>query len=55
MSAQARREFETKYTAEQNYKRLMQIYCSATSVSKGRVVCATVRPKNNAFNGQPTS
>jgi glycosyltransferase involved in cell wall biosynthesis len=41
MSDEARREFETKYTAEQNYKQLMQIYCSATSVSKGRVTYVT--------------
>ncbi len=41
MSAEARREFESKYTAEHNYKQLMQIYCSATSVSKGRVANAT--------------
>jgi glycosyltransferase involved in cell wall biosynthesis len=41
MSDEARREFETKYTAEQNYKQLMQIYGSATSVSKGRVAYAT--------------
>jgi glycosyltransferase involved in cell wall biosynthesis len=41
MSNQARREFESKYTAEQNYKQLMQIYCSAASVSKDRVAYAT--------------
>jgi glycosyltransferase involved in cell wall biosynthesis len=53
MSAEARREFETKYTAEQNYKQLMQIYCSATSVSKGRVAnAATVL--NDAVN-RPTN
>jgi glycosyltransferase involved in cell wall biosynthesis len=40
MSDEARHEFETKYTAEQNYRQLMQIYCSATSVSKGRVAYA---------------
>lgn len=41
MSAEARREFESKYTAEQNYKQLMQIYGSATSVSKGKLAYAT--------------
>ena len=40
MSDGARREFEAKYTDEQNYQQLMQIYCSATSVSKGRVAYA---------------
>jgi glycosyltransferase involved in cell wall biosynthesis len=41
MSVEARREFESKYTAEQNYRQLMQIYCSAASVSKGRAAYAT--------------
>jgi glycosyltransferase involved in cell wall biosynthesis len=45
MSDEARREFETKYTAEHNYKQLMQIYRSATSVSKDRLANATLRPK----------
>jgi glycosyltransferase involved in cell wall biosynthesis len=53
MSAEARREFETKYTAEQNYKQLMQIYGSATSVSKGRVANAAA-VLNDAVN-RPTN
>jgi glycosyltransferase involved in cell wall biosynthesis len=41
MSVAARREFEAKYTAEQNYRQLIQIYLSASSVSKSRVATAT--------------
>lgn len=49
MSDEARVEFETKYTAEQNYKQLMQIYCSAMSASRGRVTAAA---PNAAVNSQ---
>ena len=31
MRGQARREYETKYTAEENYAQMMQIYASVMS------------------------
>jgi glycosyltransferase involved in cell wall biosynthesis len=37
MSDAARREFETKYTADQNYDQLMKVYYSAIEVSRQRL------------------
>jgi glycosyltransferase involved in cell wall biosynthesis len=36
MGMEGRREYETKYTAEQNYHQLMQIYERAMAVATGR-------------------
>jgi hypothetical protein len=42
MRLQARREFETKYTAPANYERLMRIYENAMAVAHGEPQAAVV-------------